>query len=492
MSPEHQDKDVETSSAPAEVVAKEKAPEADTTQDRNRTITFDKATRHPKDQSKSLYIPPPHARDKESEAIKPASRRRSVDGPSITKGTISMDRVTSIASSMFIVGHTPAKSRSHQTPRVSPPQTAGLPQLSAQVTIGRNSQFRNLTARDRERLGGIEYRSLKLLLKILVGYFFGLHLFGVICLVPWVQNAPQKYLDWLAECGQDKTWWAFYSAQTMVNNLGFTLTPDSMIHFQDATWPMLVMTFLAFAGETFYPIFLRLVIWIISKIVPKTSAMREQLQFLLDHPRRCYTLLFPSKPTWILFGILFLLNFIDVLLIIVLDLDNSAIDNLSTGPRILAALFQAASSRHTGTSTFNLADVNPAVQWSLVVMMYIAVFPIAISIRASNTYEEKSLGIYSAKLEMDESKGASYVLMHMQNQLSFDLWYIFLGVFCVCCAEADKIVDLSNPLVICAMMIRGRHRGLPYSLDRAIMLPAERDPGQEDSSSDAVQGKKQD
>lgn len=28
-------------------------------------------------------------------------------------------------------------------------------------------------------------------------------------------------------------------------------------------------------------------------------------------------------------------------------------------------------------------------------------------------------------------------------------------------------------LVICAMMIRGRHRGLPYTLDRAIMLPDE-------------------
>lgn len=29
-------------------------------------------------------------------------------------------------------------------------------------------------------------------------------------------------------------------------------------------------------------------------------------------------------------------------------------------------------------------------------------------------------------------------------------------------------------VVICAMMIRGRHRGLPYAIDRAIMLPSER------------------
>jgi Trk-type K+ transport system membrane component len=147
-----------------------------------------------------------------------------------------------------------------------------------------------------------------------------------------------------------------------------------------------------------------------------------------------------------LFGVLFVLNFIDVLLIIVLDLDNPAVNVLSTGTRIVAAIFQAANSRHTGAATFNLADVNPAVQFSLVVMMYIAAFPIAISIRASNTYEEKSLGIYVDDDEIDEKDGRSYVMTHIRNQLSFDLWYIFLGVFCITIAESGKIADTSIPV----------------------------------------------
>lgn len=159
----------------------------------------------------------------------------------------------------------------------------------------------------------------------------------------------------------------------MACNVGFTLTPDSMISFRDATWPMLVMTFLAFAGHTCYPIVLRLAIWMISVITPKGSSLNEPLRFLLDHPRRCYTLLFPSKPTWILFGCLFALNFVDTLLIIVLDLNNPSVTALPPGPRVLAALFQAASSRHTGTATFNLGTVSPGVQFSLVVMMYIAI-----------------------------------------------------------------------------------------------------------------------
>jgi Trk-type K+ transport system membrane component len=232
----------------------------------------------------------------------------------------------------------------------------------------------------------------------------------------------------------------------MVNNLGFTLTPDSMVTFRDATWPMLVMTFLAYAGETFYPVFLRLIIWTLYKLFPKHSPTHQTLRFLLDHPRRCYMLLFPSGPTWILCGILVAMNFIDVVLIIVLDLDNPAVNDLPVGPRVLAALFQAASARHTGTATFNLAEVNPAVQFSLLVMMYISIFPIAISIRASNTYEERALGVYEHESPLDESDGRSYVMTHIRNQLSFDLWYVFLGTFFICIAESARIADVGEPV----------------------------------------------
>lgn len=300
----------------------------------------------------------------------------------------------------------------------------------------------------------------------------------------------------------------------MISNLGFTLTPDSMIHFRDATWPMLVMTFLAYAGNTCYPILLRVVIWTMHKFTRQHSSTRQSLGYLLDHPRRCYTLLFPSNVTWILFGILFVLNFLDALFIIVLDLNSEEVTALPLGPRVLAALFQSASSRHTGTSTFNLANVNPAVQFSLLIMMYIAVFPIAISVRVSNTYEERALGKYAMEDDpADNLAPSKYLAHHMRNQLSFDLWYIFLGTFLICVAEAAPIRDTSNTafnvfavlfevtsaygnvglslgtnatltslcgdfhtfskLVICAMMLRGRHRGLPYALDHAVMLPGD-------------------
>ncbi|KAI7519951.1 hypothetical protein KC317_g22514, partial [Hortaea werneckii] len=158
--------------------------------------------------------------------------------------------------------------------------------------------------------------------------------------------------------------------------------------------------------------------------------------------------------------------------------------------------------------------VSPAVQFSLLVMMYVSIFPIAISVRASNTYEERALGTYSEASEAEDNQSpGTYLMNHVRGQLSFDLWYIFLGTFIICIVEAGPISDRTNyafsvfailfevtsaygnvglslgtnstytslsgdfhtlsKLVICAMMIRGRHRGLPYALDRAVMLPGE-------------------
>lgn len=146
-------------------------------------------------------------------------------------------------------------------------------------------------------------------------------------------------------------------------------------------------------------------------------------------------------------------------------------------------------------------------------MMYISVLPIAISVRRTNVYEEKSLGIYGSPAEENEDEGEpSYVGAHLRRQLSFDLWYIFLGLFIISISEGTRLqsgdpaftlftalfeivsaygtVGLSlgytninasfsaefgviAKLVIIAMQIRGRHRGLPYELDRAILLPSE-------------------
>lgn len=121
------------------------------------------------------------------------------------------------------------------------------------------------------------------------------------------------------------------------------------------------MSALAFVGSAGYPIVLRMALVCWAKVQPNDKG----LQYLLEYPRRCYTLLFPARDTIILAGTLFSCTFLEVILIIALDTDNSAVTHypigglsdsvqsrLTAGQRFAAALFQAVNTRHTGMSIF--------------------------------------------------------------------------------------------------------------------------------------------
>lgn len=118
------------------------------------------------------------------------------------------------ASSAFVLGSASRpRSRSRSVSRSLRPlsrtgsRASQAPYLSYTPTIGRNSQFLNLTEEQRIELGGIEYRSLKLLAKIVGGYFFGFLLLGSICLVIWIYATDASHRQYLAKVGINPVWW---------------------------------------------------------------------------------------------------------------------------------------------------------------------------------------------------------------------------------------------------------------------------------------------
>ncbi|CCE61984.1 hypothetical protein TPHA_0B03120 [Tetrapisispora phaffii CBS 4417] len=456
----------------------------------------------------------------------------------------------------------------HQKPKLSRSMSTNY--LSWQPVVGRNSTFVGLNSFQKNELGGVEYRATKLLCLLLLIYYIGFHIITFIFLVPWIIN--RKYYEHIVRAdGVSPAWWGFFTAMSGFNDLGLTLTPDSMISFNAAIFPLVVLIWFIIIGNTGFPILFRIVIWFVFKLSPDLSAVRESSGFLLDHPRRCFTLLFPNAATLWLLVTLIALNATDLILFIIFDFGSAVVKDLSKGRRVLVGLFQGVSTRTAGFAVVDLSKLHPAIQVSYMLMMYVSVLPLAISIRRTNVYEEQSLGIYSADSgfpeetfedlsdsssssdESDATEGSnlvidkserkrlakikkekkrkrkqkrrrekelkkrknstkSFVGAHLRRQLSFDLWYLFLGLFIICICEGSKIQDDSIPsfnifsilfeivsaygtvglslgypnsnqsfsgqfttlskLVIIALLIRGRARGLPYSVDRAIMLPS--------------------
>ncbi|BGP28598.1 hypothetical protein JCM10296v2_000334 [Rhodotorula toruloides] len=394
--------------------------------------------------------------------------------------------------------------------------------ITFDAVVGRNSKFHGLTTAQQEELGGVEYRALTVLLRIVFAYWLGVQLLAVLLLAPWLSTS-ERWAPMTRESNANPTWFTFFQVWSAYSNLGMSLVDTSMIPFQRAYWLIIVQGFLILAGNTAFPVFLRLLIWTVYKVMPSRSRTRETLQFLLDHPRRCFIYLFPSHQTWFLVFMLVCLNGIDWASFLILDIGNPEIEALPTRVRVLDGLFQAFAVRAAGFSIVPLASVAPALQLLYVIMMYIAVYPIAVSIRSTNVYEEKSMGVYDDDFDedpdqmearFDKSHSATeYISYHARKQLAFDLWWLGLAVWLICIVERHRIgstdwpevniftlifeivsaygtVGLSlgngrnnaslagvlstlSKLIICAVMVRGRHRGLPIAIDRAVLLPSD-------------------
>ncbi|GAA6010211.1 hypothetical protein JCM11491_005393 [Sporobolomyces phaffii] len=396
--------------------------------------------------------------------------------------------------------------------------------ISFNTEVGRNSRFLRLTSEQQEELGGVEYRALSLLLKIVVGYWFGLQLLAIATVAPWLTHSTtyRPVFEPANSRHINPTWFSFFLSISAFGNNGMSVVDNSMVDFQQAYWLLLVTGILVLGGNTALPVFLRLTIWFGSKIVPQASRTKETLEFLLAHPRRCYIYLFPAHQTWFLVFLLFLFNGFDWICFWLLDIGNPVIEALSPGLRCIDGLFQALAVRTAGFAIVNLGEVAPALQFLFVVMMYLSAYPIAISVRSSNTYEDQSVAVHETEADEEEIEASfhrenrpasAYIAQHVRRQLSFDIGFLTLAVFLLCIMERHRIgsadwsevtifslifeiisaygcVGLSlgnnlnstslsgvlrtlSKLVLIATMVRGRHRGLPVRIDRSIMLPSE-------------------
>lgn len=480
----------------------------------------------------------------------------------------------------------------------------------------RKGQFHDLTSEEREHLGGCEYRALKILAVVVPVYFFLWQFLGCVALGAWMNhNMPDT-----SRANGIKPWWlGIFNGVSAFNNSGMSLLDANMIPFQRAYYVLITMGLMILAGNTAYPLFLRLIIFTGVKLLKAITAedsyvtLKTTLEFILKYPRRVYTNLFPSRPTWWLFFMLVWLNAVDWVAFELLNLGNSAITSIPTGPRILDGLFQALGKslalesprqhkssnkpviavRSGGFYVVPISQVYIGLQILYVIMMYISVYPVVITIRHSNVYEERSLGIYSGDessgsdsdpelaaggpdLESDPTNGVlslasplmrrlsrstaavdigkvfqrtftmngvgvpptghrnnkldnflasghldgssnpnsriSFISQQIHGQLAHDIWWLVLAVLVIATIETSHFLEdpvsfsvfniifevvsaygtvgisvgiptdaysfsgawyTGSKLVLCLVMLRGRHRGLPVALDHAVRLPGE-------------------
>lgn len=210
-------------------------------------------------------------------------------------------------------------------------------------TVGRNGQFHDLTSAEREELGGCEYRALKVISIVVPLYFFLWQFLGCVSLGAWIAyNDPGA----ATSNGLNPWWTGIFFGASAFNNSGMALLDLNVIPFQNSYFVLIVMGSMILAGNTAYPILLRLIFWTMLKVVSwatdgeTLTEFKDTLNFILKYPRRVYTNMFPARQTWWLLFMVCLLNCIDWVGFEVLNLGNSTIEAIPVGSRIIDGLFQ--------------------------------------------------------------------------------------------------------------------------------------------------------
>ncbi|WVR05584.1 hypothetical protein IAU60_002603 [Kwoniella sp. DSM 27419] len=407
-----------------------------------------------------------------------------------------------------------------------------MPAELAGLVVGRNSRFwtEELDDTDLEQIGGVEYRALRLLSYLVAGYIFLCQAIPFAILAIYFAKVNKYDAAFQPQAGVqagqvNKTWFSLFISVSGYTGSGMSLTDQGLAPFATSYTLIYVLIFVLLAGNHALPIMLRSVLWLGTKITRQGRTF-ETLHFLLDHPRRCFLYLFPSHQTWYLVFILVAFIAIELFSFLVLNIGLPVLDSLGGWQRFSDGLLQSLSVRASGFGIVAIGNMSPSVLFIYVILMYVAIYPIAMSVRSTNVYEEQALGVYehdaSATLGEDEPqfKGrkhevfSKYLLWHMRRQLAFDIWPLAVAIFLICCFERGKLLDpakqlwfnifrvlfectsaysviglsLGTPnnnysfsgefgtvskLVIMVVMLRGRHRGLPVAIDRAILLPTE-------------------
>ncbi|KAH7133434.1 cation transport protein-domain-containing protein [Dactylonectria estremocensis] len=433
--------------------------------------------------------------------------------------------------------------------------------------VSRRGQFFDLSSDEREALGGCEYRALKILAVTVPMYGFLWQALGGLALGAWIAvNNPTAASDY----GANPWWSGIFLSVSAFNNAGMSVIDAGMTVFQGSYFVLFVVGLLILAGNTAYPLFLRFILWSMLKILELTPCFssygpwQETVEFILKYPRRVYTTLFPSGATWWLLLILLLINTIDWVAFEVLNIGNPTVEALPMADRIFAGWFQAIAVRAAGFAVVSMSSLYPAVQLLYMVMMYVSVYPVSITMRHSNVYEERSLGIYdndpavaeqaeggittlpsntsddpakrhlrrrataaviskTVKRSMTfqgvgvppakgpgENSPVSFIGQQIRGQLAHDLWWLVVPLLIIMIIETDHFLDQplaysifnvlfevvsaygcvglsiglpganysfsggmhpGSKVVLCIVMLRGRHRGLPVALDKAVRLP---------------------
>ncbi|EGG17578.1 transmembrane protein [Cavenderia fasciculata] len=337
----------------------------------------------------------------------------------------------------------------------------------------------------------LEYRSLGKLLYIiplyqLIVYAIGSTLLYILTSATSVHNVMLKnnVASW---------WWSIFESVSAFNNCGFVLFTDNLVQLNNRPLILVTISFLIAMGNTLYPVFLRIIISVLKKV----SKDPVPYEHLAENPRSLYTHLFPVRQTVILTIVWWVFTISQMSLMAILETNDKAFEGISSSNTFFNYFFQSVSTRTAGFNSVDISLLSSSVLILFVGLMFVSSYPLVISLKGSAVN-----GKYSQDTEL-KTKSV------MKDILIRDIFIIYVCILLIGIIEEHRLDDAGNPtftvfhiifevisafgcvglsmgfpgavsfsailkssskLVIIVVMLLGKHRALPDSIDTAVVI----------------------
>lgn len=180
--------------------------------------------------------------------------------------------------------------------------------------------------------------------------------------------------------GSNPWFFALFASISSFCNAGFGLHPLNMIPWAGAPGVLLPLSLAVMAGNVGYPLALR---GLLAGLHAASRGRLRGARYALSKPRRVFTHLFRPGPSRVLAYVLVALLVAETAFFLGLDWDTPALAGEVPGTKVLIGYFQGVSTRTAGFNAIDLAGVAAGMQVLYALLMYVASYPVVLSMRTT-------------------------------------------------------------------------------------------------------------
>eukprot|EP00746_Dinoflagellata_sp_MGD_P014527 gnl/MRDRNA2_/MRDRNA2_131881_c0_seq1.p1 gnl/MRDRNA2_/MRDRNA2_131881_c0~~gnl/MRDRNA2_/MRDRNA2_131881_c0_seq1.p1 ORF type:complete len:657 (-),score=87.20 gnl/MRDRNA2_/MRDRNA2_131881_c0_seq1:149-2119(-) len=297
-----------------------------------------------------------------------------------------------------------------------------------------------------ERELNAEYNALGMVVKLALSYWFLCHAVGFLVMYFYIISHEDIQSNF-QQLGLGSIWTTLYMTVSCFQNNGLVITPSSLESFNRHPLILFVCGTLIMAGNTCLPIAVRFMANLAFYSHP-AGEKKDALAFLLNHPRRCYTHMFPPVHTlWLSLCVVVLLG-LQYVVFFWQDGDRPVLSEYEGWDLAANLFFQASTTRTAGLNSVDIFRFSFGSCYLMVVMMYLSCTPTVVMMRHSalEAGEETELDITGRSEGLEEAiEGRDNSLKAQASRyLTQHLTYLTVIVFFILVFEKENFEKSSE------------------------------------------------